>query len=88
MSIQIGSRVRSFDFDHHRDVTGEEAFYVEGEVVAIREWAGFERYVVLIERQIFAGVEEASHVGTLTHPPVNGLLNIATGTKTDGVELL
>ena len=88
MDIQIGSKVRSFDFDYHRDITGEEAFYVEGEVVAIREWAGCERYVVLIEKQVFAGKEEDSHVGTLTHPPINGLLNIVTGGKTNGVELL
>ena len=35
MNIQVGSKVRSFDF-HSRDITGEDACYVEGEVVDIR----------------------------------------------------
>ena len=86
MNIQIGSKVRSFDF-HSRDITGEDACYVEGEVVAIRYHEGCDRYVVLIEKQVFAGKEEDTHVGTLTHPPVNGIPKMFGGV-TDGVVLL
>lgn len=86
MSIQIGSKVRSFDF-HSRDTTGEDACYVEGEVVDIRWDGGCDRYVILIEKQVFAGKEEDTHVGTLVLPPVNGTPKW-TGGVTDGVELL
>jgi len=86
MSIQIGSKVRSFDF-HSRDTTGEDACYIEGEVVDIRWEEGCDRYIVLIEKQVWSGEEEDSHVGTLTHPPVNGILKMFGGV-TDGVELL
>ena len=86
MSIKIGSKVRSFDF-HSRDITGEDACYVEGEVVDIRWDGGCDRYVILIEKQVFAGKEEDTHVGSLVHPPVNGIPKW-NGRLTDGVELL
>ena len=87
MSIEIGSKVRSFDFDS-RDLVGENAFYVEGVVVDISETSCNGRYSILVEKQIFRGEEANYHVGTIVYPPVNGLLNIVTGNKTDGVELL
>ena len=87
MSIEIGSKVRSFDFES-RDLTGENSFYVEGVVVDIGNVSGNDRYSILVEKQIFRGKEADYHVGNIVYPPVNGLLNIATGTKTDGVELL
>ena len=86
MSIQIGSKVRSFDF-HSRDITGEDACYVEGEVVDIRRDGGCDRYVILIEKQVWSGEEEDTHIGTLVQPPVNGIPKIFGGV-TDGVELL
>ena len=86
MSIKIGSKVRSFDF-HSRDITGEEAFYIEGEVVDIRWHEGCDRYVVIIEKQVFAGKEGDSHIGELVFPPVNGIEKMFGGV-TDGVELL
>ena len=86
MNIQIGSKVRSFDF-HSRDITGEDACYIEGEVVDIRWEEGCDRYVILIEKQVFAGKEEDTHVGSLVHPPVNGIPKW-NGSVTDGVELL
>jgi hypothetical protein len=30
MNIEINDTVRSFDFDMHRDLTGERACYIEG----------------------------------------------------------
>ena len=86
MNIQIGSKVRSFDF-HSRDIAGEDACYIEGEVVDIRWEEGCDRYVILIEKQVFAGKEEDTHVGSLVHPPVNGIPKW-NGSVTDGVELL
>ena len=86
MDIQIGSKVRSFDF-HSRDITGEDACYVEGEVIDIRWDGGCDRYVILIEKQVFAGKEEDTHIGTLVQPPVNGIPKMFGGV-TDGVELL
>lgn len=86
MDIQIGSKVRSFDF-HSRDITGEDACYIEGEVVDIRWEDGCDRYVILIEKQVFAGKEEDTHVGTLVLPPVNGTLKMSGGV-TDGVVLI
>ena len=86
MNIQVGSKVRSFDF-HSRDIAGEDACYVEGEVVDIRWDGGCDRYVILIEKQVFAGKEEDTHVGTLVQPPVNGIQKMFGGV-TDGVELL
>ena len=86
MNIQVGSKVRSFDC-HSRDITGEDACYIEGEVVDIRWEKGCDRYIVLIEKQVWSGEEEDSHVGTLIHPPVNGIPKVRGGV-TDGVELL
>ena len=86
MGIQVGSKIRSFDF-HSRDITGEDACYIEGEIVDIRWHNGCDRYVVIIEKQVFAGKEEDSHVGELVFPPVNGIEKTFGGV-TDGVELL
>ena len=88
MNIEIGSKVRSFDFDH-RELTGERAFYAEGLVVNSLSAGvyGCERYVILVERQIFQGEEADYHVGKEIYPPVNGVPKLFGG-KTDGVELL
>jgi hypothetical protein len=87
VSIKIGSKVRSFDFES-RDLTGQNSFYVEGVVVDISDMSGNGRYSILVEKQIFRGEEANYHVGTIVYPPVNGQFNIVTGNKTDGVELL
>ena len=88
MSIQVGSKVRSFDFDH-RDLEGDNAFYVEGKVVNILSGGvyGCERYVILVDRQIFQGEEADYNVGKEILAPVNGISKLFGGI-TDGVELL
>lgn len=88
MNIEIGSKVRSFDFDH-RDLEGDNAFYVEGKVVNILSGGvyGCDRYVILVGRQIFQGEEVDYHIGKEILPPVNGIPNLFGGI-TDGVELL
>ena len=86
MSIAVGSKVRSFDFES-RDLTGENAFYVEGEVIDIHSWTGCDRYVILVEKQVYRGEDVNYHVGKEVTPPVNGIPNLFDGV-TDGVELL
>ena len=85
-NIQIGSKVRSFDFDS-RDIAGEDACYVEGEVIDIKSDGGCDRYVILIEKQVWSGVEESDNVGTTVQPPINGIPKLFGGV-TDGVELI
>jgi len=76
MDITIGTRVRSFDFakddGYGRDLTGDRACYVEGEVVGFDHIEGCKRYRILVDRDIFGGKEEDRRVGRLATPPLNG----------------
>lgn len=69
--ITIGTRVRSFDFPDDRQLTGERACYVEGEVTGFAEMDGCMRYVIRVERDVFGG-EPRGRVGLSVYPPVNG----------------
>ena len=74
MDITIGSRVRSFDFaelngSYGRDLTGERACYVEGEVIGFEEIEGCQRYRILVDRDIFAGEESNRRIGRIITPP-------------------
>lgn len=96
--IQVGDKVRSFDFsDTHentagvdesygRDLTGDRACYVEGEVLGFSEVEGCERYLIKVERDVFGGKDSDRRVGRHVHPPVNGTPKSLGGT-TDFVEL-
>jgi hypothetical protein len=75
MNIQIGARVRSFDFIFNksgRDLEGPEACFVEGEVVAFDYAEGCKRYCILVDRDVFGGKEEEHRIGRLVTPPING----------------
>ena len=75
MTIQIGTRVRSFDFadgPDGRSLAGERACYVEGVVTGFERMEGCKRYRILVDRDVFGGVEENFRVGALIYPPVNG----------------
>ena len=76
MKIVIGTRVRSFDFtgpgEYGRDLEGERACYVEGEVVAFDHLQGCPRYRILVDRDVFGGKEEETRLGDLVYPPING----------------
>ena len=75
MDIVIGTRVRSFDFhtaDGGRDLEGDRACYVEGEVVGFDFARGYECYRILVDRDVFGGKDEDRRCGTLACPPVNG----------------
>ena len=89
--IEVGSKVRSFDFargESGRDLKGERACYVEGVVEGFKEVEGCERYVVRVDRKVFAGDEE-DILGRFpyVYPPVNGTPRLMGGT-TNAVELI
>ncbi len=83
--IKVGDKVRSFDFPHSRDVDGDRACYVEGVVEGFKEVEGCERYVVRVDRKVFAGKEE-DILGRYPYvfPPVNGTPRLLGGVC-DGV---
>ena len=87
--IQVGDRVRSFDFPHSRDLEGERACYVEGYVHNIVSREGCKRYEIRVDRDVFGGVDsrEKHRVGTVVYPPVNGTPKLFGGVC-DNVELV
>ncbi len=86
MNITVGSLVRSFDFSHHRDLEGERACFMEGEVVGFEKVQGCNRFVIEVHRCVFGGKERSDFPARI-FPPVNGTPTW-TGRVTDGVELL
>ena len=90
--IQVGDRVRSFDFSGSPDghsLSGDCACYVEGQVEELVEVEGCLRYRILVERDVFGGEEESTRVGRYMHPPVNGTPRLIGGASvTNFVELV
>ena len=84
MTIQVGSKVRSFDFNRHRDLEGSRACYAEGEVVGFKRMEGCERYIIEVSRLIVGGEEQEITPGKI-YPPVNGT-RTWSGEVTNGVE--
>ena len=84
--IEVGDKVRSFDFDYCRDLTGERACYVEGYVVGIEPHGGCDRYVIAVDRAVFGG-EEREVWPKKVYPPVNGTRKLMGGTCS-GVEVI
>ncbi len=91
-SIQVGDRVRSFDFATSpggRDLEGERACYVEGVVEELVRVDGCLRYKIRVERDVFGGEDCTVRVGRYCHPPVNGTPRLIGGASvTNFVELL
>ena len=88
MEIVIGTKVRSFDFHHMRDLEGPRSCYMEGKVVGFEEIRGCQRYVIDVERCIGGGKElPAQEYPPTIYPPVNGT-RTWMGRVTDGVEVL
>jgi len=70
--IEIGDHVRSFDFER-RDLDGEYACYMEGDVIEIVHWQGCDRYRIRVTDRIVGG----KNIGVSDDfkevlPPVNG----------------
>jgi len=83
--IQVGDRVRSFDFpERGMELEGDRACYVEGVVSDIRPLDGCDRYVLIARRAVFGGKEEIYDRPRLFYPPVNGT-HTFTGGITFGV---
>jgi hypothetical protein len=88
--IQVGDKVRSFDFaqgDFGRELYGDRACYVEGVVESFVEREGCPRYEVRVEVDVFGGEESDRRVGNLVYPPVNGTPK-SFGGACDNVELV
>ena len=88
--IQVGSKVRSFDFargDRGRQLEGERACYIEGVVEGFKDLEGCERYVIRVDRKVWAGEEVDNPYRGHVYPPVNGTPT-SLGGVCDGVELV
>lgn len=83
--IQIGDRVRSFDFDD-RSVDGDDACYIEGKVTgySVSPAYGYRVYVIATDLRVFGGEHEKVLDGHTTYVPVNGTPTIR-GRVTNGV---
>ena len=86
MTIQIGNRVRSFDFHYMRDLDGPRSCYMEGTVTGFEEVRGCMRYVIEVDRCVGGG-KERSDFPEVIYPPVNGT-KTTMGRVTDGVEVI
>ncbi len=64
--IEVGNKVRSYDFPHDREC------YVEGVVEALTEKEGCERYMIRVTRKVWAGEEVEDPYRGCVYPPVNG----------------
>jgi len=87
--IEVGARVRSFDFaPYNRDLEGERACFIEGVVEGVsREGWDCDRYVIRPTRRIAGGAERDFADDTLFFPPLNGTPGLIGGDQ-DGVEIL
>ncbi len=88
--IQVGSKVRSFDFARNgrgRQLEGERACYIEGVVEGFKDLEGCERYVIRVDRKVWAGEEVENPYRGNVYPPVNGTPKLFGG-ACDGVELV
>ncbi len=92
--MKVGDRVRSFDFatpgkPWGRDLKGDRASYVEGVIVDYdipRD--GCLRAKILVDFDMFGGIERSGRVGDYVYPPSNGVGFGYGEAKTDFIELL
>ncbi len=87
--IQIGSKVRSFDFPPYRDLTGVSAHYIEGVVEDIKDTMnyGLDQYSLCVTKIVEAGVETLVTCGSrFVYPVVNGTQTMVG--PSDTVELI
>ena len=82
--INIGDKVRSFDFHNSRDIEGPDACFVEGIVESFKEIEGCTRFEIKVTREVFRGEERQVEEGERAFPPLNGTPT-NRGRITDGV---
>jgi len=89
--INIGTRVRSFDFPFREEsmVEGPNACWIEGTVEGVcRDFPDCPRYTIRVDRQVFAGKEETDLIGEHIFPPLNGTPRSFGGEVCDGVQVV
>jgi|TARA_B100001094_G_C18099811_1_gene755102 hypothetical protein len=82
--INIGDKVRSFDFPTHRDIDAPDACFIEGIVEGFTKVEGCMRFDIKATRVVFDGVERDFEEGERAFPPLNGTPT-NMGRITDGV---
>jgi hypothetical protein len=72
-SVRVGDRVRAYDYDC-RDLSGRDACFTEGVVTGFVHEGGVDhgRYVISVERDVWAGKDMDVRRGGNVYPPVNG----------------
>ena len=78
--IEVGNRVRSYDFQRNREC------YVEGIVEGFERLEGCERYKIRVERKVWAGEEVENPYRGHVYPPLNGTPSLFG--ECNGVELV
>lgn len=86
LTIGVGDRVRSYDFEGRSDC------YVEGVVTGFKERDSCTRYVIEVDTEVFEGkpVDKSStrsKIGELVFPPVNGTPTTLGGTCNGVIKL-
>lgn len=90
--IQVGDRVRSFDFLDRKDLEGDRACFIEGRVVAITDpdthprFQDCARVQIQVERRVFGGRVCEPQDGEMVFAPVNGTAIWGGDTRTNQVE--
>ena len=86
--LKVGDRVRSFDFARDgrgKQLKGERACYVEGTIEGFKRIEGCDRYMIRVERKVWAGEEVESPYDGHVFPPLNGTPRLLGGVC-EGVE--
>lgn len=88
-NIGIGDRVRAYDYDC-RDLEGPDACFTEGIVLGFENEGDIEngRYVIMADRDVWAGKEMDVRVGTRIYPPANGRVITPANIYVNRVEVL
>jgi len=87
-ALEIGTRVRSFDFPFNEESKeeGPRACWIEGPIEGVcRDFPDCPRYVIRVDRQVFAGKEKTDLIGECIYPPLNGTPRSFGGEFCDGV---
>lgn len=71
-AIKVGDKVRSFDNEYRRDVSGTSAYYVEGVVTGFMEREACLRYEIEVKRDVYMGRDVVGRLNCFVYPPVNG----------------
>ena len=80
--LKVGDKVRSFDFARDgrgKQLKGERACYVEGTIEGFKRIEGCDRYMIRVERKVWAGEEVENPYDGHVFPPLNGTPRLLGG---------